>query len=495
MASITDLYGKSAIEVAREILADSADRERRRQAATNYHLLHDDGADVLREAIRPLFLDAEIYKRVCSFAAFTDSQGLFARVINELARPVYSIPPTRTIDPEGDQQAFADLKRETKYDARMDLWLRFALCDGDAATCTRYVARLGQIRIDVIPAHAYSVVPHPDDPTMAAGYIMDMWVAGETTPRRCVCDDTERFVLASDGALLEAPEPHNMPRMPFVDLHNGERSGSYWNPAPSRALRAADLQCRLLNLLSLRLLKVRGFDKIVVSGDYMAMPKDQPLDEEGAIAAPDGVQVRTLGDRNDAGPYLALLDVIKRDAAANRGISRARLNQDKALASDDKGLEEARAELIRIMAPVEKEQVEVLAMVSQEHPTLRMTAAATLASIDYGELAHRVDRETQLKIRDIERKMGVRCVLDDLKEDNPEVIDDAGAWAELDRNLAAESQFIEARRALNIATTADVANPGQDPQQNGAMGRAVRDGRMTPGAARDMARNADMPEE
>lgn len=494
MAGIRELYGREPIEVAREAINDASEKQRRADAATNDRLLHDDGEDALKEAIRPLFPDPEVYRRVCTFIPFTDSQGLFARVINETARPVYSIPPTRKIAPGGDQKKFADLKNETRYDARLDMLLRFALGSGDALSYTRFVERLGQIRIETVPAHAYTVIPHPDDPTLPCGVCLDVWMPGQTKPSVMVVDDVDRFQIAPGGEIQITAAPHNLPRMPFVHLHIGERSGSYWNPAPSRALRMADLQCRLLNLLALRHLKVRGFDKYVVSGDYSALPKDQPLDEEGAITAPDGVTVSMLGDRSDSRPYLDMLAAVKSDAAANRGISRARLNQDSADASTDTGLMEERAELIRLMTPVEREQVEVLAMVSREHPTLAMSEGATLESVDFGEIAHRVDRKTQLEIRDTERKMGVRCVLDDLKEDNPEIRDDDDAWAELDRNLIAESKFIEARRALNIPKNANVENPGQSPEENGAMGRKVRDGDMTPGEARDQARPEDASE-
>jgi hypothetical protein len=90
------------------------------------------------------------------------------------------------------------------------------------------------------------------------------------------------------------------------------------------------------------------------------------------------------------------------------------------------------------------------------------------------------DRETQLKVREQERHMGVRSVLDDVLEDNPELGSDREAARKFaDGKLEEEAWYVERRRSLNISGDAGPSNPGQTPEQNGAMGPKVRDGQMS----------------
>lgn len=485
------LYGKSPVVMAREALADPSDMQRRDKSRVRSKLLRGDGADVLKSEIKPLYTDLSVRKRVNAFARFTNSEALFKRLVGDMARPVYSIPPTRRVTPAGEQGTFANIVRRSRLNQRMALGLRSMIAAGDAALFDRYVPSLDRIVTSVLDAHTFTVIPHPDDPGTAAAYIYDRPVGGAIW--HVYWDDEITFQFDADGGLQPfklgdspAPVKHGLARMPFTPLHLSERSDSFFDGVEGEDMVAGDLACRLLKLIGLRVLKVRGTTKIVVEGDSQSVPRDQIMDEENALQAEDGATIKTLGDQTDARHYLDFLRSTKEDVAANRGISRARLNRDKADASSDVGLLEVRADLVQIMTEVEQEHFEVLKMVSAESPD-PIVPDATM-EIDFGEWEVRTDREAELRIFEAEEKLGLSNILDMIAAKNPEASDERKQWAEYRRNIGAYAKRMEMVRALNAPADGNVREPGQDAERNGRMGPMVRDGRMSRDDAADKAR-------
>jgi len=487
------------VRLARAVLASPEDESRRAHQRRRRALFEDDGEAVIKDEINRIFSDPTVKQRVYGFARLAKSQNLAKRIIMELARPAYVVPPVRTVDPADEQERFSRLVTESVTDERMSHGLVMGLVENAAFVQDRYVARLGRVVTSVVPADCVAVVQDPDDPLLEMALIVDKPVLKTDGTRvlwRVYWDDEVKFQLDESGNVVPfakggpAVTPHGLGRIPFTAVHTVTRTGAdYWNLTSNDDLFETQKAVSLLMLLALRKLKARGFRSLIVTGDLRNFPKGQLLDEEVPIQAPEGTQVTETAEEAAAKNYLEMIEALEMRAAANRGISRARMNQDKA--GDDTGLMEQRGGTIQIMRPVELARFEVLKAISREYPdpARRLSPEATMA-IDYGEIEHRVDPKEELEIWEARRRMGVASVLDQIKATNEEIKTDEGAWQELDRNLWAEAEFVRRRRALNIPEDMTAQEPGQDPRLNGAMETPVREGLMSRDEAREQARGA-----
>lgn len=493
------IYRRDPVAMTRDLLGSETEKARRAEAGLRARLLRDDGSALVQEQIRLLFKDVEVRRRIEPFADLADSQGLTRRIVREMARPVYAVAPTRTIDPPEAQEPFAALVRETRLNARMAMALEAMLNAADACLLDRFVPSLGRVVTSVLEAHEFTVIPHPDDPAVALAYIYDK-VGRDGETWHVYWDDSLRFQLDGGGRvqpfeLGADPFVRHAGLLPFTPLHLGERSSSFFEPLMGKSVSRADLQCRLLNVLALRLLKSQGYSQRWLKGDVRGMPRGQVLDPENAVYLGDGADAAagTFADTGDAKNYLALMSAIKTDVAANCGISRARLNQDSAQGSSDVGLLEVRSELVRTMTEVEQAHFEILKAVSVEHPDWPLPPDCEM-SIDFGEWELRTDRKSELEVFETEERLGLANVLDEIARKSPEADTEEKQKAEFTRNVEVRSWKVEQLRALNMKADGSTEMPGQDARQNGALGPAVRDGRMTRDEARDRAEGSPDPD-
>jgi hypothetical protein len=482
---------------AKAWLSSPEEKARRQLAQSRRYLLQDNAQNEIKREIARLFTDATVKERTMMFAHLAQSVTLFRRVIAERVRPVYLISPVRSLKDPAGQDKFQRVVDETYLDAVAPRWLTAALGTGAAFAYPRYVQRLDRIVIDVIPACSVTVIPDPDDPCRELAVIYDKQVFtadGKSETWHVYWDDTITFQMDANDNVVpfekggDAYRPNTLGIIPFVAIHPYGRMGAYWNPTGGTSLVQANMPICALTALALRKLKARGFNQIVVTGDALRFPKGQAMDEESAILAPEGTDVHEIGTEADSANYLDMIEALENRAAAEFGISRARLNQDKV--GDDTGLTEQRAEMVKLMAEAEHELFEVLKVVSGETTDRQIPADAEM-SIDFGEYQFRADAEAELRVWREKRSQGVRNILDHIKSENPEIRTDEEAKAEAMRNLSTESWFIEERRALNMPEGASVTDPGQDPAANGAMGPAVRDGKLTKDQAAAMAVTGD----
>jgi hypothetical protein len=502
-------------KVIADALNSPDEKVRRKVFAERIQLLEDRAEGIVESLIDRLFSSPAVKDRMKPFAHLAVSQAVFKRNVNEVAGTAYSTPPTRYVSLPGAnepvetaedvdlaetdsedgpvQENFAALVKETRLNERMNHLAHRLKAANHGFNLTRHVERLNRIVIDVITPECCTVIWDPDDQCKPLSFTYDKpvykrvgkdnawgWVTHHVT-----YDDSIVFEMDENDQLVGSIQEHGFHRMPVVSVRLTEGYG--WNDGTGRALVAADKTCKLMHLLSARLLKAQGFNRDAISGDIIGIPKSQALDEESAVVLPEGTTIQQIGSKQDAAHYIQMLDAVKTSAAADEGISRARLNQDKAEDSSDVGLMEARASMIKVLLPAEQEQFEVLKMVAAaaNHPS-RLPLDAMM-EIDFGELQHRVDRPGQLAIWEQEITMGLRSIYDCIREDNPEIRTDEEAQQEIVRNAKARAWVVDLMRALNVRTDGNVTEPGQTPEQNGAMGPPVRDGNMTRDEAADRA--------
>lgn len=498
---VAEVYGREPQEIAREFLGSAAEVARKMEAKERRLVYEEETEEILRRKIAEWFDDSTVIEKTRKFAGLGTSQSLYRRIVNERARHVYSVPPTRTIDPAGDQERFAALAAEVGLNEVMNVVVHQLVNHNDVVTYTRYVPRLRRVVDQVLTPDMVTIIPDPDDVTVPLAFIYDRYTYNRITKKqeiwRVYWDDEITFLLDATGALTPFPgsdEPsairrHGLARMPFQLIRRWKPVGQMWNQSQGKSLLAANFLTALLRILGTRLLKAQGFNMLVVAGDIHGFPKGQLMVEDGAILAPDGTSVSNLQLKTDAQHYMDFAESIETSAAANHGISRQRLNKTGSQDSDDTGLMEERAELISVMEPAEIEHYEILKMVSLEHDDQdkRQNPDATMR-ISFGEWQHVVDEKTKLELWKEKRSMGVGNVYEQIKATYRDVTTDEEAKARLDENMAVEASFVEKRRALNMPDDATATAAGQDPEMNGRMGPEVRDGRMSKDQAADMAR-------
>jgi len=495
---VRDVMMQDPVEMAKLALGAPAEQARRWAARRRVQLYRDNVEAVLRQELDKIISDAARRKRIQAFAWMGCAQSVFKRVINEVAGPVYSMPPLRKVEPE--QEAFDALSRECRLDAKMDMACRLVHATNVVALYFRYVERLGLV-LDVLTPDQFTLIKDPDDPNRDIALIYDKptVVNGQVELHHVYWDDTEAFELGPQKQIVPMRGPEGMVShlsvgsghpgiFPFVLVRLREPVGGQDDHTTGCDLEAAQSAIGFLTAMALRNLKVQGHAQPGIQGDPSTFPKDQVLDPENPIFAGEGNTLVSLHQPVPIDGYLKTIEQVALSVAANYGVNRDRLNQKTTTDADMVGLLERREQAIRLFTEVEARAFEVLRAVSQQHrdPALRLSDDATMR-IDFAEISHKVERLKLLDIWERELKLGLRSVWDMVRQDNPEIRTDEEAQDEILRNTESFAWLVDLMRKLNIRNDANLSQPGQDARRNGEMGPRVRDGGMSRDDAAEQA--------
>jgi hypothetical protein len=503
MSGVREVMGRSPLDVACEVVFDKSDEYRRQRAQRRVELLRDNGENVLRAELVKIFRNPARRERVEAFASLAQSSSFFRRVVREVAGVVASKPPQRTVSPDVDQVAYNALLTESRFNARVKRALIYRAACNSAALLHRMTKRLGLV-VDALPPSQFACIRDPDDSERVIAFIYA--VPSQTGGRQAVTwvywDADEAFAFNERGVIVPIPDPSGqlVARLTPANGHPGIMPVViYGDPSDHTTgtdLEAAHTSAGYLRALTLRVHKTQGHTQLGITGDPGTFPRGQVPDDENPIFYGTDNSGAVLANPTDPGHHLKTEEHVRGTTGADYGLNRDRLNQSGPGVQEIDGLLERRADLIEEGGDAEREAFAIIKVVSRSHhdETRRLSEEATLEGVDYPELSARVDRDKQLAIRREERSLGLRSVIDDVLEDNPELGGDREkAKEEVIRNLEEESWYILERRALNIADGASAEEPGQDPADNGAMGPQVRDGKLSKDDAAELARKGKPP--
>ena len=481
--------GFDPIRVASNLIHSDEDKMRRERARERFALYNDNCEPILDRLIGSVFAEEAVRTRLYKLSPIACANSFLKRVSDELARPIYAVPPLRTVDPGSAQGAYNGLLKEIRANERLDLASRLVVGGNRVLIYVYYVEGSGMCA-EVLAPHQFSRIRDPRMPSSTAGIVYAREVynsVGESVTHWVVWDDQQHFEMDSAGALVRDPVRHNFGRMPFVEICRPGTNGPQAECHAGADLVATSKAGFMLSLLALKNHKSQSHIQLAFVGNTEGFSKDQTLDEESVLTTSGDGQLFPINLQGDPGALLRTKEMLETTTAANYGISRDRLNQRQGEGGEENGLKERTAELMQMMRRAEMDLFDVLKTLSREHPEYQIADSATV-KIDFGLLHHRVDRKTLLEIRQVERSMGLRSGVDDALEDNPELEGDREAAMEyIDDRMAEEAVIVEKRRALNIAKDVSSDAPGQSPADNGRMGPAVRDGKMTRDEAARMA--------
>ncbi len=508
-----EILGGNPVEAVLDIVTSRAETARRQQASVRVRLYSDDYTDILREQIGGVFLEPAVISRLLRFSQYAGASSIVKRVSDEVARPLYARAPFRRVmmpgelepaTPDGEdgfklpesspqQQAWNELAAEMRLDRKHDLVARLLTPCPDMFELVRYVPEFDRMCLDVLTPDMVSVIPHPQDYTQALAIVYDSsWDYRGRVCQRVLWDDKRVMVLDEKGDVIRVVD-HDYGLIPIVQIHRKERVGCYFAAQEGNDLVAAAAFEMLMDIITVRKLKTQSHIQLAYSGDIDRVIKDQVSDEESILmvnggAASGAGQLYPINLESDPSPLLKAREMIETNVAANYGISRDRLNQKTGDVGEDVGLKERVNELAQVMAEAEQSLFTIVKQVSREHPRHKIAPDAKLV-VDLGSLHDRVDRSTQLAVRREEKSQGIRSAVDDVLEDHPEFGGDRRlAVAFIDEKAREQAVVVERQRALNLPQDGGAGEPGQSPQQNGAMGPNVRDGKMSKDDAAAQAR-------
>ncbi len=476
---VEEVLGRDPIVVAREVVNDSKDEARRKEAKTRVDFYCDRIEGHLQNLVLDVFLKDEVRKRLEPFIPAAAGVNVFKRLVDEIARPAYSCPPRRKVD--GDEAGvYATIRKQCDFDSKMDIAARLTEAANSTRLYFRANERLGLI-MQVLSQDQTSAIPDPDDPLRELALIFD-------------CQDKEwyrywdrevTFEFHKGGAERSGSRKETNGLWPFVSIHRRGRWAVMDDCQSGNDRVRLQLAVSLLIMLALKLHKSQGFRQPTVSGDVVGMPKGQSLDEESILVAPAGATISTLDLKSDATHYMDTLKTLVDMTASNYGISRERMNQQARAGTSDAGLIERRQDIIRVFRKAEQDVFETIKAVSQsfDNPKWRVPLNAELKQVDFAELSDGADMSALLDIWQKQQAMALRTPLQNIMALNPEIATETEAAAVLADNIAVNSQWIDVLRGMNMSQDADFNGGGQTPEENGKMGPKVRDGEM----ARDEA--------
>lgn len=477
-----------------ELMRKQKELARRREAGVRVKLYRDDYKKLLSEALQGIFNEAAVLQVVNRLIPFVGNTSFLKQIADKLGRPLYArAPQRRVVSPDGKDMAEAQLvwnklAAEMDIDAKMDTIARLLTATNGVLAWVRYVDGLG-MQLDVVTPDMCTVVPHPEVPTkaLAVAYATDIDDRGEPI-QTVVWDDKRYFIIERTGQLGKVT-PHDFGVLPFVEIHRRGRTCHYWDESSGADLVAQTLQSMFVDLINIKKIKNQSHIQLTFTGDLDGLVKNQVMDELSILVAQNagGAGFSTINLESDPSKYLSLKQA--NEAAVSRTYG---IGYDK-VADEDVELRERVAELAAILAPAEVRIFDVVRRLSRGHEKPELAGQIpdeAQVLVDLGQIHNRVDRKTQLEVRQIERSMGYRSGVDDVLEDNPEFGGDRErAMAYIDEKMEEEAIIVERRRALNMSEDASVDEPGQDPAANGAMGPKVRDGEMTADEAAEKAVN------
>jgi hypothetical protein len=486
---VRDVLGLDPVEIAKDTVGNATEKQRKENFARRVHLYRDDAKDAVYWLVQQLFHDATVRDRMAKFTRISCANSLYKRVIDEIGGHVYSIPPRRhvstpdlaTIAPEDitslpenpDDEAFQKLAGECRQDEVMDQACRMVHACNTVLVHYRYVPRFEEMRAEVLTPDQVSIVPDPDDYSRPLAVIYQSWIWFEGKQRICQVywDDSIRlrFFADSSGVIDQTANPLGV--LPFITIHRKRPQGFFWDTSSGDDLVYGSMLSGLLLALTARLHKTQGWKRERIIGDPATIPRSQLLDEECPQVFPEGTQVLT-DPPTSAAHYLDTIEHLTTTLAANYGINRDRLNQKSSGIVAEAGLLERRQAAIRIFRQAEMDAFALVRTITNAEGSARISDDARL-NIDFAEVEALADRQTQLKISQEMEHRGLRSVLDDIAELNPEYKTDQERMAKYLGNIEILKWRKRAMRDINAPDGGQ--DPGLEPQVNGALGPVARD--------------------
>lgn len=466
--------------IRRKYISGTSEDSARRMAIRRRLDLYANNVGPYVEAhIRRIFSDPKIIDERLKVLSLGKWQNLTKRVVNELAR-VYSNPARRTVGETNAAGVDTGGSGYEEFIDHLDLDGAMRMANRLSILCNQiflYI-RTEEVDSEVVPAldlitsDQFSVVPHPLYPLRMAAILIGIASEGgtdDTSPHYMLISSDEIWYLNRAGFLISEKE-NVYGFIPGILVHSQLPHGSLLDARSGDDIMTAHESVVLLNVLAMNAAKVST--KVpYVQGDSAYTAQGQTMDQTSTVMLGDGMMPGVIDLRSDPHEYIKAAASITMQLAASYGIPEDFFNRSftgtTGIVMDAKlsGLMERRNEQLPIFRRVERELARKASIICSRDCAPRFHFSDGGWQIDFGEITRPQDPLERLRWRKEARSMGLRTIIDDLQEDNPD-LDTERAWARLTEIIEIRSAEVEAMRALNMPR--DPSEPGLDPAQNGA---------------------------
>lgn len=442
-----------------------ADRQKAMRVRLDfYHDRYEAHINAIADTVFQSETVRELRKKFIEMALF---QNVTRRIVREISA-VYAEPARRTIGAANAR--YQDLQSAMRLDQRMRKANRYLnLCN---EVLVWFRLRNGEPQLQVVPPSSFWAVCHPADPEELVAVIVDQTPvhgAPMTEPHYLVMADDGWFYLDGDGRLVPGSYMPWGSIRPWMLLHREEPEGRLIDPDSGSDLLHAHKAVALLNVMMMKHQK-SGTRQAVASGDTGDMPRDQPMDEEHILQAPEGVSFQTLDLGADPANYINAARAVIKQVAANYGIPESVFDMSYQATSGfeielkRQGLREVRSEQILAFRPTEKRLAEIMSTVltAVGHPLA--FSLGTRWRVDFGDIETPADGASKLAYWEQARRMGLINTAQMMMHLQPEISSEAQALEQIRRNAEVEAERVQLQRALNVSPSAPA--DGSDQQQD-----------------------------
>lgn len=486
MTALVELYGLEHDALVRWIAKvygiNSADgttqyrnqhRLRREVIARRLRLYRDQACVDVEWTIDQIYETREYQLTLKRYVPLALEQNVTRRIIDEIAS-LYDQPAFRV---------FSDDATTARYrieETRLHLHEIMQEENRLGTLCNETLLWLFQgvngTRLQLITPDMFDAIPDPRDRLVPAGYLLDALPVTaaqgddlKRLPHYELWDDTYRYLLNAYGQMVDAkgqttaePQPHNLGRIPGVLYHRREPTTCILDSSHGADIESAHLGVALLNVMIMRLSKSQGENQPILQGNLAALTAGQVMNGERPLMLPPEVIASVLNTKTDATHYLE----VKRDKIANvaqtYGMSYEQFSRS---GTDDSGrLYEMRREKLKEIRNESRRR----AVVNERAIADLLGFPGDSLRIDFQEQSLPQDAQEERALLQTDMKLGLDSPVSYIQRKDPDKSREE-AIAEMQSNLRDYAVLIEWVRALNAPADANAFNPGQTPQQNGAM--------------------------
>jgi hypothetical protein len=473
-------------------LASSAEKARRANATMRRDFYRGHTHAYFEDDLRTLFKNPRVFEWRKALIPFARFQNITARIVNEIST-VYDEPATRTI--KGANEKYKRFLRRIRMDKRMQkINQRLNLLDD--LLIYPSIDPLGRDRLYIVTPDHFYAISHPNDPTCFIGAIIDQVPKGievrEASPHYMVCDEDTWFWLDKDFRMVRDTgsqrRPHGLGRLPVILAQRDPPEDALLTGDGRSDLVSAHRAIALLNVLMLKAQK-SGTRLPIATGDTSGMAREQPMDEEGLIEAPEGVALTALDLRADPDNYITAARAVIKQIAANYGIPESVFDLSYQATSGFEielkrvGLKEVRHRQMLDFRPLEED---IADLQSRAMKGREFAFSPDGWRISFGEVETPIEPMAKLLYWEKLQQMSLANIVEMYMWQNPEVkADEATRVVEANMNMYLERIRLFQQESAGVADAdgndADTAQAGGDGEMTledrvNAVGMLIRAG-------------------
>lgn len=454
-----------------------AERERRKRHCLRDEMYRDGGCDHMCRVIDDVFVDDSTKRRRRKWVPYARFSNSLKRIVGDVST-VYAEPATRKVGgSEANQRAFDAMVDAVMLDEVMDhanrmLNLHRAVLIGPRVRLDE--DRIASLTIDVVtPANVFAVV-HPNDTTRVVAWGIKVEYRSHRTewPRTPAWQlwSAHEVMVLDENFLPITSKPHGLGVNPWVALtYSAEANPGFWPGEEGEDLIAAHVAIWFAGVMLLKETK-SATTVPILSGDATTMARQQAMDTESVIEAPEGTSVTTVDMSMDTDIFTKAADHVLERTGNGYGLSMAALQHQGVQSAEAREvmlepLRQLRRKQIKTFRRAERALAQLIsAVLKVDAPHLGFDVVSF--AVDFGEPQVLVSESERLQIFEKKRAMGLDNTVDMYRRQNPDCQSDAAALNAIARNVDIETIRIRMMRdqmAMSGALGAEAARADGAP--------------------------------